>query len=124
MSDVEETPEEFISLYEWMNDENAPYLPEFMRDFHDQKDLFKEIDYVFHDPDRDEKHGAQAVNWVNAHCYTVDRFLYYMATRGYTLQKSRKKNVNFRPLFSRRDERKNQLYGFLKQKNGNDNSSN
>jgi len=112
-----ETPEEFKSLHAWLDKGDDPlYLPEFMRDFHDQKDIFKEIATLYQDSNNADK----MPNWVNAHCYTVDWFLYYMASRGYTLQKTRKKGVNFRPLFVTREERKNKMYGFL---NGTDNSS-
>lgn len=112
-----ETPEEYKSLYAWLNgDPDAlPYLPEFMQDFHDQKDLFKEIDMIY------EKSEGTDISWVKAHCYTVDRFLYYMASRGYTLQKCRKKNVNFRPLFEYREEARGNLLKVLN--NGTDDRS-
>lgn len=58
------------------------HLPEFMRDFHDQKDLFKTI----HRRYTERPEGA---NWVQAHIYTVDFFLWFMAQHGYTLQRSR-----------------------------------
>ncbi len=116
MSDKNETPEEFKSLHEWLDSSDEPlYLPPFMRDFHDQKDIFKEIATLY----QDSENAERMPNWVNAHVYTVDWFLYYMASRGYTLQKSRKKDVNFRPLFVTRQQRKQQLYGFF---NGTDTS--
>lgn len=69
-------------LQAWM--EKAQYLPPELRDFHDQKDLFKAIhDLVHANP------GTKRVSWVDAHIYTVDVFLWFMATRGYTLQRSR-----------------------------------
>lgn len=58
------------------------HLPPFMRDFHDQKDLFKTI----HERYIERPDGA---NWVQAHCYTIDFFLWFMSQHGYTLQKSR-----------------------------------
>ena len=58
------------------------HLPDFMRDFHDQKDLFKTI----HRRYQERTDGA---NWVQAHCYTIDFFLWFMAQHGYTLQRSR-----------------------------------
>lgn len=74
----------------WM--ESGEYLPEPMRDFHNQKDIFKAIHqaYALHD-------NADSPSWVQAHIYTVDNFLWYMARCGYTLQRSRKK-LPFRDL--------------------------
>jgi hypothetical protein len=61
------------------------YLPKFMRDFHDQKDLFKAmhetVDIKGHDI-------AGKVDAVTGHCYVIDVFLWFMARRGYTLQRS------------------------------------
>ena len=64
------------------------YLPPFMRDFHDQKDLFKSIG----------QWGAKSqsnIDWVKAHCYVIDIFLKFMALHGYTLQKSKTKEKTF-----------------------------
>ena len=64
----------------------AVYLPRIMRDFHDQKDLFKTI----HDTVEVEKHDyAKDISCVSGQCYVIDIFLWYMAKRGYTLQRSR-----------------------------------
>ena len=76
-------------LRNWL--ESGQYLPSFMRDFHDQKDLFKEIHSVY----RESEQTGKMPNWVDGHCYVVDWFLWFMATRGYTLQKTRKKNIQF-----------------------------
>jgi hypothetical protein len=73
--------------------ESGKHLPEFMRDFHDQKDLFKAIHHTYAKDDPE----AKMPDWRQAHCYTVDWFLWFMGLRGYTLQKSRAK-VDFRPL--------------------------
>ena len=74
------------SLRQWRDDQK--HLPEFMRDFHDCKDLFKAIDqYIVCEPG----HLAGDVSWIEAHCYTIDVFLWFMAEHGYTLQKSRAK---------------------------------
>lgn len=71
-------------LRQWRDDQK--HLPEFMRDFHNCKDLFKSIsEYIV----CEEGHPANQVNWVQAHCYTVDVFLWFMAEHGYTLQRSR-----------------------------------
>jgi len=58
------------------------YLPPEFRDFHDQKDVFKSL---FHDVDIPE------LSWIDAHIFTVDTFLWYMAAHGYTLQQSRQR---------------------------------
>lgn len=58
------------------------HLPIFMRDFHDQKDLFKAISMTY---------PEHPVSWVDGHCYTIDRFLPFMAKHGYTLQRTRAK---------------------------------
>lgn len=70
-----------MSKEEWMS--NLEYLPEFMRDFHVQKNLFKTVDEIY------ERYQGQ-IDWRQAHIYTIDRFLWFMASRGYTLQKCRK----------------------------------
>jgi hypothetical protein len=79
MSDFDER-----KLQDWMK--SGAYLPDFMRDFHDQKDLFKTIHELVNKND-----GTQRINWIDAHIYTVDVFLWFMARRGYTLQRSRAK---------------------------------
>lgn len=72
--------------------DNNEHLPSFMKDFHDQKDLFKAI----YEQWKDGKHEVlESVSWANAHIFTIDFFLWWMALHGYTLQKSRKKNVDF-----------------------------
>lgn len=61
------------------------YLPRFMRDFHDQKDLFK----AMHDLIAVDKHDyAKRVDWIAGQCYVVDIFLWHMARHGYVLRKS------------------------------------
>ncbi|MBO1361562.1 hypothetical protein J2D73_17390 [Acetobacter sacchari] len=70
--------------------ESGKYLPDFLRDFHDQKDVFKMLDDV---RERSvKKNGCSRMadlSWVDAHIYTIDIFLWVMARNGYTLQKSR-----------------------------------
>jgi hypothetical protein len=68
--------------------EEGAHLPDFMRDFHDQKDLFKSIAGI---PPPPSSIAAAEINWMQAHVYTIDRFLWFMARHGYTLQKSRAK---------------------------------
>lgn len=84
------------NLKEWL--QSGKYLPSMIRDFHDQKDLFKTIHLLY----RKNDIKKQMPTWVQGHIYTIDWFLWYMASRGYTLQKSRKK-VEFKPLESWRD---------------------
>ena len=74
-----------MKLQEWLD--SGEYLPEEFRDFHDQKDLFKTIHSLY----RDYKGIEDMPNWKDGHIYSVDWFLFYMASRGYTLQKCRKK---------------------------------
>lgn len=62
------------------------HLPRFMRDFHDQKALFKTVHALTGDPD---PANPLPVTWVNAQIYVIDYFLWCMARHGYTLQKSR-----------------------------------
>jgi hypothetical protein len=71
---------------------SGEYLPDFMRDFHDQKDVFKACDEVMQRSV--EKNGGsymRDLSWADAHVYTVDIFLWMMARHGYTLQRSRKR---------------------------------
>lgn len=81
--------------------EEQKHLPEFMRDFHNCKELFKAIsEYIVCDDD----HPANDVNWRKAHCYTIDVFLWFMAEHGYTLQRSRARQE-----FTSLDERISQM---------------
>lgn len=71
---------------------SGDYLPEFMRDFHDQKDLFKALqDVVERSNERNGSHRALNATWTDYHIYSVDIFLWVMAGHGYTLQRSRRK---------------------------------
>jgi hypothetical protein len=72
------------SLQKWM--QSGKYLPRFMRDFHDQKDVFKAIHEIIN-----ENEAARRIGWVDAQIYVIDVFLWFMARRGYTLQRSRVK---------------------------------
>lgn len=66
----------------WMKD--GKYLPLAIRDFHDQKGVFK----LMHELQRlDEK--PDMPNWVDGQIYVIDCFLWFMARRGYTLQRAR-----------------------------------
>jgi hypothetical protein len=72
---------------------SGEYLPPILRDFHDQKNVFKSMHHLYQDnPSTDT-----APNWRDGQIYTVDWFLWFMASRGYTMQKSRKK-MKFREI--------------------------
>jgi hypothetical protein len=73
------------SLDQWLK--SGKYLPSFMRDFHDQKDLFKTIHELVHKHD-----GTKQISWIDAHIYTINVFLWFMARRGYTLQRTQAKH--------------------------------
>lgn len=73
---------------------SGEYLPEPLRDFHDQKEVFKAI----HQTINVEGHEyAKPVNWIAGQCYVIDIFLWWMARRGYTLQRTRRRG-DFRDL--------------------------
>lgn len=66
-------------------DKYQKHLPAFLRDFHDQKDVFKAIQWW-----RNKGHTTkQNIDWMAGHIYVIDTFLRFMAYHGYTLQKSR-----------------------------------
>lgn len=70
-------------LRAWMD--KAGYLPAFMRDFHDGKDVFKAIHEII-----SQNETAEKIGFRDGMIYTVDVFLWFMARRGYTLQRCRK----------------------------------
>lgn len=81
------------SFDEWMQ---GGYLPPILRDFHDQKRIFKIVgEMVARRQARAESSYDRMMtdlpNWVVAHIYVIDFFLWFMAKRGYTLQRSRAK---------------------------------
>ena len=74
----------------WRRD--GQYLPEFMRDFNDQKDLFKALhDVVDRANAKNGSHRSLNASWTEYHIYTVDIFLWVLAAHGYTLQRSRRR---------------------------------
>lgn len=87
---INEVNKEKMELDTYMN--NNENLPEFMKDFHDQKDLFK----TMYDQFKGSHEVLENVNWVDAHQFTIDVFLWWMGNHGYKLQKARKKGVEFR----------------------------
>lgn len=78
-------------LIKWL--ESGKHLPLVLRDFHDQKKVFKEIHSLY----RDANNADAMPTWTDAHVYVVDWFLWYMASRGYSLQRNRTKQ-NFSSL--------------------------
>ena len=80
-------------IKEWLD--SLGYLPEEMKDFHDQKIIFKMIEDA---ASKDLGKGSiERPDWVSAHCYVIDEFLWFMAQHGYILQRCRKK-LPFRSL--------------------------
>lgn len=74
--------------------DSGEYLPTFMQDFHDQKRLFRYIHNLYSDSTK----GDEMPNWIQGHIYTIDWFLWFMASRGYKLQKIRNKNIEFKDI--------------------------
>lgn len=67
-------------LVRWVD--SGKHLPKWLRDFHDQKDVFKACEETLGRP-------KDGITWVDGHIYTIDRFLRFMALHGYTLQRTR-----------------------------------
>lgn len=82
-------------LEAWLK--SGEYLPDALRDFHDQKDVFKCMHERI-DISKDPMNPAKNINWIAGQCYVIDTFLWFMARRGYTLQRSRKQGIEFRSL--------------------------
>ncbi|MDY6885039.1 MAG: hypothetical protein SWL02_14835 [Pseudomonadota bacterium] len=78
------------NLLKWLD--RGEHLPEQLRDFHDQKNFFKSMHFL----QASESENFREISWRDGHVYTIDRFLWFMATRGYTLQKTRKKGLEIR----------------------------
>jgi hypothetical protein len=68
------------------------YLPDFMKDFHDQKDIFKAIHQLYADNESLQK---MPNSWCDNHIFVIDYFLWFMGQHGYKLQRVRKKGVEF-----------------------------
>lgn len=63
------------------------HLPSIMRDFHDQKEIFKSAWEWFTDSGKDPP--PMGISWMAGHVFTVDCFLKFMAAHGWTMQRSR-----------------------------------
>ncbi len=85
------TEDERQNLLEYL--QSGKHLPECLQDFHDAKDVFKCVgNSGCDDPMTTEgSPDPYAVNWVQGQIYCIDKFLWFMAAHGYTLQRSRKK---------------------------------
>lgn len=72
-------------LQEWRK--AGKHLPDILKDFHDQKDIFK----AMHEMLGEQEPNAliKRPTWVAGQCYVIDCFLWFMARHGYTLQRSR-----------------------------------
>ncbi len=74
-----------LPLIVWLK--GGCYLPQPLRDFHDQKDVFKTMHAAI-DP---ANQSIADVSWVKGQCYVIDVFLWWMAKHGWTLQRTRAK---------------------------------
>lgn len=70
--------------------DNPKNLPDFLKDFHDQKYVFRFIHTIIN-RENDENHILEQISFVDAQIYTIDYFLFIMFKYGYTIQKSRAK---------------------------------
>lgn len=75
-----------MRLEEWLR--TGRYLPKPLRDFHDQKRAFKAIHGLI--SERPDDH-VKRPDWIAGQCYVIDVFLWFMASCGYTLQKTHKR---------------------------------
>lgn len=67
-------------------------LPDFLKDFHDQKELFKSMQDFYQD---NESFKKLPNSWVDNQVYMIDFFLWFMGLHGWKLQKDRTKGVDF-----------------------------
>lgn len=77
--------------YEAWRKSNA-HLPDILKDFHDQKDVFKTMHQMIGESPKNI--SGKTMDFVDGHIYAIDVFLWFMARHGYTLQRSRA-NVEF-----------------------------
>ena len=73
---------------EWLA--TGRHIPPFLRDFHDQKDIFKWIwRGIAEARQRNPVDGFDylaGMTWTGAQVFVIDYFLWFMAVHGYTLQ--------------------------------------
>lgn len=81
------------TMGQWLS--SGLYLPRVIRDFHDQKAVFK---WVWRKLEKRmaEDHSCRmyigSMNWTGAQVFVIDHFLWWMAMHGYTLQRSRSRD--------------------------------
>lgn len=85
------TPRQKKTRSEWMS--SLAYLPAWFRDHHDQKEVFKWI-WRRVEKQRADSNGfnhtaLKSLDWISAHIFVIDFFLWFMALHGYTLQPAR-----------------------------------
>lgn len=80
---------------EWRKEQG--HLPPFLRDFHDQKEFFKDMHHLFEGRIEEDEY-IKDISWVAGQVYTIDIFLWHMARFGYTLQKTRAKGLKFQDI--------------------------
>jgi hypothetical protein len=108
-----------VSVDQWLK--SGEYLPPVLRDFHDQKDLFKAMHETITDhPVIAGNDCVTPVNWVSGQMYVIDVFLWFMARRGYTLQRSRKKQdyVSLEQTIQKCEERRDAAFMSMFSKEG------
>lgn len=71
---------------------DGKHLPDFLKDFHDQKAIFKTIQQW---ADKQNQFNDLPNSWIENQVYTMDYFLWCMALHGYKLQKIKSKEVEF-----------------------------
>lgn len=69
--------------------EAGKHLPDILRDFHEQKDIFVTMHTMLGPPN--PRDTVKQPSCVEGHAYTIDCFLWFMARHGYTLQRTRTK---------------------------------
>lgn len=92
------------NIDQWLK--SGEFLPEPLRDFHDQKDVFKAMHEIIKERPGDP---IRRPTWIEWQCYVIDVFLWFMARRGWTLQRTRRRG-DFRNLdadVSEQTERRN-----------------
>ncbi len=78
----------------WLKE--GKHLPVFMRDFHEQKRIFKWIGNKVESSKQAPESWTERMrltmlpDWMSAHIYVLDYFLWFMAMHGWTLQRSRR----------------------------------
>lgn len=82
-----------INIDQWLK--SGGHLPEPLRDFHNQKDLFRAMHELVEEPQPDDI--IKRPTWIEGQCYVIGVFLWFMARRGYTLQRTRRRG-EFRDL--------------------------